>query len=133
MVFLNYSENPKRIGSLVTKNPDQNRFTLKKCNMDKKSKLISVRVILYSPKADKFYIGETHDIEKRIIAHNNHVYKKSFTHIANDWELFYKIECKNEQQAKQIEHHLKKMRNRKYYQNLKLYPAITKKLLEQYP
>ncbi|MDY0143804.1 MAG: GIY-YIG nuclease family protein [Bacteroidales bacterium] len=89
--------------------------------------------ILYSPKADKFYIGETHDIEKRIIAHNNHVYKKSFTHIANDWELFYKIECKNEQQAKQIEHHLKKMRNRKYYQNLKLYPAITKKLLEQYP
>jgi hypothetical protein len=39
LVFLNYSENQKRMGYSVNKNPDHNRFPLKKCNMGKKVNL----------------------------------------------------------------------------------------------
>ncbi|WP_310377466.1 GIY-YIG nuclease family protein [Flavobacterium sp.] len=42
--------------------------------------------ILYSRSNIKYYVGETHNIEERILKHNQHLYSNSFTKIANDWE-----------------------------------------------
>jgi len=35
--------------------------------------------ILFSKSADKFYVGETYDVEARINAHNQHHYSNAFT------------------------------------------------------
>jgi putative endonuclease len=43
--------------------------------------------IIYSKSIDTFYIGETHDIDERLINHNNHIYSKGFTKAANDWVI----------------------------------------------
>ncbi|WP_228451383.1 GIY-YIG nuclease family protein [Marnyiella aurantia] len=58
--------------------------------------------ILYSEIADKFYIGETSDIENRLTKHNQHFYDCSFTKIAVDWELFYIIECRDISDARRL-------------------------------
>jgi putative endonuclease len=88
--------------------------------------------IIYSPSTDRFYIGSTQDLQKRLAIHNTGGYKGSSTHFANDWELFHTIKCESRSQALQIEMHIKRMRNRKYYENIKTYPEISHKLLEKY-
>jgi putative endonuclease len=43
--------------------------------------------IIYSKKIGKYYVGETSDIEQRLIQHNTGFYKGSFTKQSIDWEL----------------------------------------------
>ncbi|WP_317206104.1 GIY-YIG nuclease family protein [Zunongwangia profunda] len=88
--------------------------------------------IIYSQKVDQYYIGETEDIENRLLKHNTGFFKNSFTAKTNDWELFFSISCYNRTQAQKIEKHIKKMKSRKYIQNLKKHPNISKKLLLKY-
>jgi len=85
--------------------------------------------ILYSSQIDKFYIGQTVDLENRLIEHNKGIHDKSFTKRATDWELFVMIECTSRKQSLKIEKHLKSMKSRTYYNNLRIYPEITQKLL----
>ena len=47
--------------------------------------------IIFSEKAKKFYIGQTMDIEKRILQHNTAFFEDCSTIIATEWELFYQI------------------------------------------
>ena len=49
-----------------------------------------------------------------------------------DWELFYPIEELEHEQARKIENHIKKMKSRKYYQNLKSSPNIGENLKLKY-
>jgi putative endonuclease len=56
------------------------------------------------------------------------VFSNSFTRRAEDWVLYYSLEGLKYQQARKIETHVKLMRNRKYYENLKNYPEIAEKL-----
>ena len=63
-----------------------------------------------------------------IILEDDLVFENSFTKIAEDWELFLKIECKDIFEARKIERHIKKMKSKKYLENLKKYPEIIKKL-----
>ena len=88
--------------------------------------------IIYSESTDRFYIGETVEVEERITRHNSGFYHSSYSKQAKDWKLFWQLECKSRRQALQIENHIKKMRNRKYYHNLKYFPEIAQKLLSQY-
>ena len=88
--------------------------------------------ILYSKSLDRFYIGYTSDLVSRLAQHINHVFKGSFTDKANDWEVFFSVECKNERQAIAVEKHIKKNKSRKYLKNMKVYPEISSKLLEKY-
>jgi putative endonuclease len=88
--------------------------------------------ILYSSSANKFYIGQTSDLDKRKTEHNNGIFTGSFTSQASDWEYYFIIECNNRQQALKIEQHIKRMRNRTYYKNLKDYPELSVKLLSLY-
>ena len=88
--------------------------------------------IIYSEKADKFYIGQTMDLEERLQQHNSGVFEKCSTKIANDWEIFHLISCKSRKLAIMIEKHIKKMRSRKYILNLKKYPDIAQRLIDKY-
>ena len=89
--------------------------------------------ILYSKKADRFYIGfTTADLELRLERHLNHYYQNKFTAAYDDWHVFLSICCTSEKQGLQIEKHIKKMKSSAYIKNLKSYPEIIEKLKEKY-
>ncbi len=88
--------------------------------------------ILYSQKLDRYYIGSCKELTQRISQHQNKEFINSFTSKVDDWELFYFVEGLNEKCARKIESHIKQMRNRIYYNNLKKYPEIIEKLKEKY-
>jgi len=89
--------------------------------------------ILYSKKLNKHYVGATStDATERLNRHSSEYYEGKFTSKTDDWELFLSIECTNVKQAFAIEAHIKRMKSRKYIENLKHYPEIIEKLLLQY-
>ena len=87
--------------------------------------------ILYSKKLNRFYTGETSDLDQRLVFHKNSPTHK-FTGKADDWELFYEFECPSKKIAKLIEAHIKRMKSRRYIENLKRYPEIMERLMEKY-
>ena len=88
--------------------------------------------IIYSIKLDKYYVGETSDFKKRLEEHKTGFYEKSFTSKAQDWELFFRLDCKSKLQSIRIEKHIKSMKSRKYLYDLEKYPDISKKIKEKF-
>ncbi|HEX9826971.1 MAG TPA: GIY-YIG nuclease family protein [Flavobacteriaceae bacterium] len=48
--------------------------------------------IIYSRSIGTYYVGETHDMDERLVKHNNHIYSKGFNKSANDWIVALKFE-----------------------------------------
>jgi putative endonuclease len=67
---------------------------------------------LYSKKINKYYIGKTNDIERRLKEHNNA--EEKFTKKGIPWKLISYINCDNNHKAVEIENKLKKQKNKKY-------------------
>ncbi len=88
--------------------------------------------ILYSKNLDRYYIGSTKDINQRIEFHIGKVFKLNFTKRSEDWELYHSISTKNISVAIKIESHIKRMKSRKYIEDLKKYPNMSQKLIEKY-
>ena len=90
--------------------------------------------ILYSKELDNFYIGATRiDPKIRTERHLLEYYGNSkFTAKADDWHVFFEIECISFSQALKIENHIKRMKSKNYILNLARYPEISLKLLEKY-
>ena len=88
--------------------------------------------IIFSEKLNRFYIGYSSDLEVRFDFHLNDEQTRKYTYKAEDWKLFFKIECTSKQQALSIEKHIKKMKSKTYIDNLLKYPEIAQKLLEKY-
>ena len=81
---------------------------------------------------DAFYVGQTIDLLKRVEEHNSKFYYNTYTAKANDWILYFSIECDSRKQAILIESHIKRMKSRKYYESLKTYPNISINLKNKY-
>ncbi|RXG14374.1 GIY-YIG nuclease family protein [Leeuwenhoekiella aestuarii] len=88
--------------------------------------------ILFSEKLDRFYTGETTDLDKRIAFHMDSPANK-FTAKAKDWKLFLQFQCECKPQALKIERHIKNMKSKTYIRNLLKYPEIIDKLKKEYP
>lgn len=88
--------------------------------------------IIYSKQADHYYIGQSEDLNRRLIEHNSHLYQESFTKVASDWELVMSLRCASKRQAIKIETHIKKNKSRKYVEDCIRYPEICQKLLVKY-
>ncbi len=89
--------------------------------------------ILYSKTLDRFYIGNTDLLpEKRLEQHNSSFNSGSFTTKGIPWILFLEIPCQSRLQARQVELHIKKMKSRKYINNLKQYSEMRIKLLKRF-
>ena len=70
---------------------------------------------IYNRKADKFYIGQTKDLNQRLEYHNGTEFKKSYTsRFDGSWELVYKEECANREVALKREKQLKSFRGREF-------------------
>jgi putative endonuclease len=68
--------------------------------------------IIYSNKLDRYYIGHTENIDKRIIEHNTGF--SSYTSKALDWILVYKEQFTERIYASRREMELKRKKSRKY-------------------
>jgi putative endonuclease len=89
--------------------------------------------ILYSKSTNRYYIGYTSDITERIKLHNNGQFGgKSYTYKATDWEIYLLIPCRSIEQAVFTELRIKKMKSRKYIENLQKYPEMVEKVLEKF-
>jgi putative endonuclease len=71
--------------------------------------------ILKSPKADKLYIGQTQDLEKRLIRHNTGQNKS--TKDKGPWELIYSKGFETRSEAILHEINLKNIKNITYLLN----------------
>ena len=72
--------------------------------------------ILYSDKLNKFYIGACIDMERRLYEHN--IGHSKFTSLGVPWKLVYQEEFDDLAVAKKRELQLKKMKSRKYIEQL---------------
>ena len=72
--------------------------------------------ILFSVKLNKYYIGSTPDIERRLEEHNRG--KEKFTRTGVPWKLVYKEIFDDLKLARQREAHIKKMKSRKFIESL---------------
>jgi putative endonuclease len=87
--------------------------------------------ILYSKSGNKFYFGETHNIDERIIKHNQHSYSDSFTKIANDWELVLLFNCTNREEAIFLEKFIKKMKSKIFIEKIISNHAILEDIISK--
>lgn len=88
--------------------------------------------ILSSELLNRYYIGETENVVRRLKEHNDGYFKDSYTSSVNDWTVYLSIECLDRKHARKVEKHLKNMKSRKYIQNLKEYPELISKLKNRY-
>jgi putative endonuclease len=88
--------------------------------------------ILYSKSTNKYYVGQTEDLDIRLVLHNTGQFEGSSTKFGIPWIVYHTIECESRKQALAVENHIKKMKSVKYYQSLKLYPEIAIRLKEKY-
>ncbi|KAB2907924.1 MAG: GIY-YIG nuclease family protein [Ignavibacteriales bacterium] len=72
--------------------------------------------ILYSQTLDKYYIGQTSNLEDRVKLHNTQ--RSKFTSRATDWELISTEQFSTRSEATQRESQLKKLKSRKVIQEL---------------
>ena len=88
--------------------------------------------ILFSETLDRFYTGSCKDRSYRIEQHFNKDFADSFTAKTDDWVLYFFVDDLEYEQARSIEEHIKKMKSKRYIQNLKKYPEIIQKLIMKY-
>jgi putative endonuclease len=89
--------------------------------------------IIYSKSINRYYTGYTSDIIERLDLHNRGYFgRKTYTHRSSDWEVYLLIPCKTIGQAVNVETSIKKMKSRKYIENLKKYPELVEKLMKHF-
>ena len=74
--------------------------------------------ILFSASFNKYYVGHTDDISRRLHEHNN-VLKNSYTSKCRPWFLMAAFEIgDNRGLARRVENHIKKQKNKQYIMNI---------------
>ena len=87
--------------------------------------------ILFSEKINRFYIGETPDVQVRLNQHNFHYFTSNFTKSANDWILKLAIECVDKKKALFLEKFIKRMKSRKFIEKAINNPSILQNILDK--
>jgi putative endonuclease len=68
--------------------------------------------IIYSRKLDKYYVGQTEDLESRLSDHNSGI--SVYTSKASDWQLMYFETFETRKEALSREQMIKGKKSRKY-------------------
>jgi putative endonuclease len=72
--------------------------------------------ILYSPSTNKFYVGQTKDLQRRFYEHNNGQ-SKSTKH-GSPWQIVFTEDFQSRSEAVRREGKIKAMKSKHYIQNL---------------
>ncbi|MDP2927065.1 MAG: GIY-YIG nuclease family protein [bacterium] len=67
--------------------------------------------ILFSKSTDRYYIGQTNNIERRLKEHNDNT-KTSYTRRYQPWQPLYKKEFPSRARAVKAERYLKSLKNK---------------------
>ncbi len=87
--------------------------------------------ILYSPSADKYYVGQTDDVSRRLIEHNE-LSADSYTSRNRPWRLKTKFEVGMDRGLViKVEKHIKKQKSRAYIKSI-LKRGTISKIIEKY-
>jgi putative endonuclease len=87
--------------------------------------------IIYSDSSQKFYIGETNNMEDRVSKHQNHFYSNSFTKIADDWRIVLTFNCIDKEEAIYLENFIKRMKSKTFNNKIINDPSILKDILSK--
>ena len=68
--------------------------------------------ILFSETADRYYVGQTNNVEKRLVTHNSG--GKKYTSKARPWILIKTFPCTDRIEAVQLERKIKKRGIKRY-------------------
>ncbi|MFC2107568.1 GIY-YIG nuclease family protein [Bacteroidota bacterium] len=93
---------------------------------------MAIVYILHSNSINRFYTGSCLDFDIRKAQHDENILPRSFTKRASDWEVFLKIGDLDYQQARNIEKHIKSMKSAIFIRNLKKYPDLLDRVIQQY-
>jgi len=69
---------------------------------------------IHNGDADKIYIGQTHDVAKRLEEHNNHTFKSFTSRFQGQWVLIYSESVATRSEALVREKQLKSFRGREF-------------------
>ncbi|MBD3639305.1 MAG: GIY-YIG nuclease family protein [Crocinitomicaceae bacterium] len=72
--------------------------------------------ILYSTSKDRYYVGQSDNLEERLKSHNSGISR--YTAIARDWEIVHTEKFENRTDAIKRERQIKKKKSRKYIEYL---------------
>ena len=81
-------------------------------------KLVYYIYIIYSEKLNRFYVGTTDDVTRRIVQHNNAFYLTSFTAKGIPWVLKLCFECQSSEKAYLLERFIKKMKSKVFIEKI---------------
>ena len=88
--------------------------------------------IIYSPSLDRFYTGETVDVNARLAQHNTGHYQGASTSAATDWEIFLEVECRDRSHALQLERFIKKQKSSRFIRKLKDQPEVLESVMSRF-
>ena len=87
--------------------------------------------ILYSEKHDKFYVGQTADLQTRLLFHNE-LAQNSFTSKYRPWSIACSIPVENASIATRMERYIKKRKSKTYIQKLVKEEKTRQKLISRF-
>ncbi len=74
--------------------------------------------ILFSEKLNRYYVGTTDNVEKRLLEHNSGLYANSFTTKGVPWKLSLSYCCESSEKAYSLERFIKRMKSKKFIERL---------------
>ncbi len=72
--------------------------------------------ILRSDSADRYYVGQTDNLENRINAHRSG--RGKYTRIASDWHVIFRKEYETRTQAQKVENFIKRQKSRVFIEKI---------------
>jgi putative endonuclease len=73
----------------------------------------------------------TDDLQKRLNHHNHPIDPLKFTARGLPWEIFLFLPCQSKSQALKLERLIKSKKSRVFIENLRKYPELVRKIIEQ--
>jgi putative endonuclease len=74
--------------------------------------------LIFSAKLNRFYIGETEDIEIRLRQHVTKFFPGAFTKLSSDWDLKLVLKVSNRIESRQVERYIKGMKSKTFNQKI---------------
>jgi putative endonuclease len=87
--------------------------------------------ILYSEALDKYYVGQTENLQIRIQFHNNPIESRKFTAKGIPWSLKISLACESKNHALRLEGFIKKMKSRKFIERLVNDPQLRNDIIKR--
>jgi len=72
--------------------------------------------ILWSESAQRYYVGQTTDVEQRLAAHNSG--RSRWSKRGVPWQLVFKKECADRSGARRLESFIKRQKSRRFIEDV---------------